>query len=62
MFSKKRTPMRKQRELNQSRRLVAASALMRNDGVDAYEAVMKATAHLHEDDRGDVMSRMYVAI
>jgi hypothetical protein len=35
---------------------------MRNDGVDAYEAVMKATAHLHEDDRGDVMSRMYVAI
>jgi hypothetical protein len=49
-------------DFNQSRRLVAASALLRNDGEDAYDAVMRATAHLHEDDRGDVTSRMYVAI
>jgi hypothetical protein len=48
--------------IGRSRRLVAASALMKNDGADAYEAVLRATAHLHEDDRGDVMSRMYVAI
>jgi hypothetical protein len=52
----------KRSDIRQSRRLVAASALMKNDGEDAYDAVMRATAHLHEVDRGDVMSRMYVAI
>ena len=52
----------KRRGIYQSRRLVAAAALLKNDGEDAYDAVRRATAHLHEAERGDVMSRMYVAI
>jgi hypothetical protein len=46
----------------QSRRLGAAWALMENGGADAYEAIRAATAHLHELERGDVMSLMFVAV
>jgi hypothetical protein len=35
---------------------------MQNNGADAYEAVRCATAHLHVDDRNDVMSLMIIAI
>lgn len=45
-----------------ARRRMAASSLMRNNGEDAYEAVRRATAHVLEDERDDVMSRMFVAI
>ncbi|WP_128966113.1 hypothetical protein [Bradyrhizobium guangdongense] len=45
-----------------ARRQFAASSLTRNDGQDAYEAVRQATAHVPEDEREDVMSRMFVAI
>lgn len=45
-----------------ARRRFAASALTRNNGEDAYEAVRRATAHLTEDERDDVMSRMFLAI
>jgi hypothetical protein len=58
----KRNAATRRGEFKRSRRLVAVSALMKNDGFDAYEIVRKATAHLHEDERGDVMSRLFVAI
>lgn len=45
-----------------SRRRFAAVSLTRNDGEDAYEAVWQATAHLSRDERGDVMSRMFLAV
>lgn len=45
-----------------ARRRFAASSLVRNNGEDAYEAVRQATAHLFGDERGDVMSLMFVAI
>jgi hypothetical protein len=44
------------------RRIVAAAPLTRNNGEDAYEAVRLATADVSEDDRDDVMSRMFLAI
>jgi hypothetical protein len=50
------------KEVWRAKRLTAAPALTQNNGEDAYEAVRNATAHLHEDERCDVMSRMYVAI
>jgi hypothetical protein len=50
------------REVWRSKQLTAAPPLIQNNGEDAYEAVRKATAHLHEDERGDVISRMYIAI
>ncbi|UPJ31020.1 hypothetical protein [Bradyrhizobium sp. CW1] len=45
-----------------ARRRFAASSLIRNNGEEAYEAVRQATAHLFGDERGDVMSLMFVAI
>ncbi|OSJ22122.1 hypothetical protein BSZ19_46895 [Bradyrhizobium japonicum] len=45
-----------------ARRRLSASSLMQNNGEDAYEAVRWATAHVPEDERDDVMSRMFVAI
>jgi hypothetical protein len=45
-----------------ARRRFAAASLTRNEGEDAYEAVRQATAHLSKYERGDVMSRMFVAI
>ncbi|MBR0990001.1 hypothetical protein JQ580_04635 [Bradyrhizobium japonicum] len=45
-----------------ARRRFAASALTQNNGEDAYEAVCRATAHLPDEDRRDVMSRMFLAI
>lgn len=45
-----------------ARRRFAAASLTRNNGEDAYEAVRQATAHLSRYERGDVMSRMFVAI
>jgi hypothetical protein len=44
------------------KRLIAAPALLQNDGADAYEAITRATARLWEGERGDVMSLMFVAI
>jgi hypothetical protein len=41
---------------------IAAPELLRNNGRDAYEAIGAATADLHEDDRGDVMSLMLIAV
>jgi hypothetical protein len=43
-------------------RMVAAPALLQNDGSDAYEAIMRATANLWEGERGDVMSLMFIAV
>lgn len=45
-----------------ARRRFAGASLTRNEGEDAYEAVRRATAHLSKYERGDVMSRMLVAI
>jgi hypothetical protein len=45
-----------------ARRLFAAVPLTQNNGEDAYEAVRSATAHVSEDERDDVMSRMFLAI
>jgi hypothetical protein len=50
------------RETWQSKRHSAAASLTRNNGEDAYEVVRLATAHLFNDERDDVMSRMFVAI
>ncbi len=44
------------------RRIVAAPALMHNEGLDAYEAVMRATAGIWEGHRDDVQSLMFIAI
>jgi len=44
------------------KRLIAAPAILSNQGHDAFEAIMRATANLWEGDRGDVMSLMFVAI
>jgi hypothetical protein len=46
----------------QARRLVAAPALLRNNGADAFEAITRATAGIWEDDRGDVQSLMFIAL
>jgi hypothetical protein len=46
----------------QDKRTIAAPALLQNNGLDAYKAIRRATAHLPEDDRDDVMSRMFVAL
>jgi len=43
------------------KRIVAAPAIMRNNGADAYQAILRATANLWEGERGDVMSLMFVA-
>jgi hypothetical protein len=43
------------------KRLIAAPALLRNDGADAYEAIMAAAADLWEGERDDVISLMFVA-
>jgi len=43
------------------KRLIAAPAILFNDGASAYEAIARATAHLWEGGRGDVMSLMFVA-
>jgi hypothetical protein len=45
-----------------SLRVIAAPALLRNNGADAFEAVQRATAGIGEDDRGDVQSLMWIAI
>ncbi len=50
------------RQSAQELRTVGSSELLRNNGHDAYEAIRRATAHLPEEDRGDVMSAMYVAV
>ncbi|SIO66927.1 hypothetical protein SAMN05443247_11540 [Bradyrhizobium erythrophlei] len=41
---------------------VASPAILRNDGLDAFNAIQRATAHIWEGDRGDVQSLMYIAI
>jgi hypothetical protein len=48
--------------LGERRRLIAAPAILRNDGADAYEAITGATVSLWEGERGDVMSLMFVAV
>jgi hypothetical protein len=53
---------RLQHRSTSNKRSIAAPALLRNDGLDAYEVVRRATAHLSADDRDDVMSRIFVAI
>lgn len=50
------------RAAQRARRQFATSSLTRNDGQDAYEAVRQATAHIPDEERDDVMSRMFVAI
>lgn len=50
------------RQSGLERRTAAAPELLRNDGRDAYEAVWNATAHLHENDRDDVMTIMLIAV
>lgn len=42
--------------------LIAAPALLKIDGVNAYEAIMRATSHLWEGERSDIISLMFVAI
>lgn len=44
------------------KRLVAAPALLKNNGADAFEAVTRATSGLWEGERGDIMSLMFVAM
>lgn len=48
--------------MTNKRILIAAPALLKNEGADAYEAIMRATAHLWEGERGDVMSLMFLAV
>jgi hypothetical protein len=45
----------------EKRRKQAAPAIVRNNGADAYAAIMQATARLWEGERGDVMSLMFLA-
>jgi hypothetical protein len=42
--------------------IVAAPAIIRNDGRDAWEAVRRAVQYLPDDEQGDVMGLMFVAI
>jgi hypothetical protein len=42
----------------QSKRIIAAPAIMLNHGLDAFDAVTRACAHLWEGERGDVRSLM----
>ena len=51
----------KLRETWRLKRTVAASPVMRNNGVDAYQAVRQATSHLWEGERDDLMSLMFTA-
>jgi hypothetical protein len=39
----------------------AAPAILRNNGADAYAAIIQATARLWQGERGDVMSLMFLA-
>jgi hypothetical protein len=45
-----------------SRRSTTSTALLRNDGHDAYDAVQRATGHIWEGERGEVQSLMFIAI
>jgi len=47
--------------VHEGNRRRAAPALLRNNGADTYEAILRATAHLWEGERGDVMSLMFLA-
>ena len=47
---------------NEARRIVAAPALIRNDGADAYQAIMSATRDLALEIRNDVQGDMFIAI
>lgn len=58
-FTNKQAVMRERIE---RKRLVAAPALLRNDGADAFEVIMRATSRLWEGERGDIMSLMFVAV
>jgi hypothetical protein len=40
-------------------RVVAA---LRNDGADAYDAIIRATSHIWEGDRGDVQALMWIDV
>jgi hypothetical protein len=51
-----------QRQRFERARLVAVPAILRNNGIDAFEAIQRATAHLWEGERADVMSLMFVAV
>lgn len=46
-------------EMNRKR---AAPAILRNNGADAYAAIMEATARLWEGERGDIVSLMFLAV
>jgi hypothetical protein len=50
------------REAGMSARIIAAPALMRNNGQDAFQAVQRATADIWIDDRGDVQALMWIDI
>jgi hypothetical protein len=43
-------------------RVMAAPALLRNNGTDAFDAIQRATSHLWDGERADVMSLMFVAV
>jgi hypothetical protein len=43
-------------------RTVAAPALLRNNGADAYEAIMSATQNLPLEIRSDVQGDMFIAV
>jgi hypothetical protein len=58
----KKNAIRNLRDSNQSTRAMAAPALLRNNGVDSFEAVQRATVGIWEDDRGDVQALMWIAI
>jgi hypothetical protein len=51
-----------QKQKGEQNRLVGAPAIMRNSGLDAFEAIQRATAQLWEGERSDVMSLMFIAV
>jgi hypothetical protein len=58
----KRNGLKNLRAAYSSQRVVAAPALMLNNGVDAFEAVRRATAGIWEGDRDDVQTLMWIDI
>lgn len=49
-------------ERHRRNRLIAAPALLRNDGYDAFNAIQAATRHLADPMRGEIQSRLWLDV
>jgi hypothetical protein len=58
----KKNAVQNRHEARRSLQIIAAPALLSNNGADAFEAVRRATAGIWEGDRDDVQTLMWIDI